>query len=174
LGDRNHGAARAGDRRPGLPRSTRARQTERPHRAAILLPDRTQSAVRRLSRLAVALCRHWLRLRQCAGAAEPAGAAGGCHTHRRGGVRVLGAVVAVRRCHPMRRPGGIPLAPLAASALMVVGAPAIADHCEKACKTETAACIRDRCTGLTAQARSDCLETCRGIGGCTAIRTLAY
>jgi hypothetical protein len=57
---------------------------------------------------------------------------------------------------------------------MIVGPPAIADHCEKPCKTETAACIRDRCTALTAESRNECIETCRAIGGCAAIRTLAY
>jgi hypothetical protein len=57
---------------------------------------------------------------------------------------------------------------------MTAGAAASADHCEKPCKTETAACIRDRCTGLAAESRHECNETCRAIGGCAAIRTLAY
>src|SRR5262245_45403588 len=51
---------------------------------------------------------------------------------------------------------------------------AASQHCEKPCKAETAACIRDRCAGLAAESRHECIETCRRIGGCAAIRTLAY
>ena len=51
---------------------------------------------------------------------------------------------------------------------------AAAPRCEKSCKAETAACIGKRCGGLGGAARHACLETCRGIGGCARIRTLAY
>jgi hypothetical protein len=59
---------------------------------------------------------------------------------------------------------------VAAVASSVVAAP----RCEKPCKAETATCILDRCAGLAGDARHACFETCRGIGGCAAIRTLAY
>jgi hypothetical protein len=59
---------------------------------------------------------------------------------------------------------------LAASATRVTAAPS----CEKPCKAKTAACIRSRCTGLDTDARRQCIEICRGIGGCAAIRTLAW
>ena len=40
---------------------------------------------------------------------------------------------------------------------------------------ETAACIRTRCAGRAgAEGRHACVETCRGIGGCAPIGTLAY
>ena len=64
------------------------------------------------------------------------------------------------------------LAAMAAAA--VASSAAAAPRCEKACKAETAACIRSRCTGVDRDGRRQCIETCRGIGGCTAIRTLAY
>src|SRR5262245_32226737 len=51
---------------------------------------------------------------------------------------------------------------------------AAAPRCEKPCRAETAACIRSRCAGLEGDARRECRETCRGIGGCAAIRTFAY
>jgi hypothetical protein len=67
------------------------------------------------------------------------------------------------------------LALLVASAVWLAGLPAAAaSRCEKPCKVETAACIRDRCAGSSGEARHACVETCRGIGGCAAIRTLAY
>src|SRR5262245_51909622 len=46
--------------------------------------------------------------------------------------------------------------------------------CVETCRQETARCARTRCTTLHGQARHACLETCRGIGGCTRIRTFAY
>jgi len=69
----------------------------------------------------------------------------------------------------------IRLALVAAFAILVSASPVgAAQRCEKPCKAETAACIRDRCAGLAGEERYTCLETCRGIGGCAAIRTLAY
>src|SRR5262245_57517063 len=47
-------------------------------------------------------------------------------------------------------------------------------RCAMPCKEETARCRQTRCAGLDGEARRDCVETCRGIGGCAAIRTLAY
>ena len=53
--------------------------------------------------------------------------------------------------------------------------PALATpRCTKTCRRETAGCERTRCATLRGAARQDCLETCRGIGGCTRIGTLAY
>jgi hypothetical protein len=46
--------------------------------------------------------------------------------------------------------------------------------CEKPCKSETARCIAERCDALHGPALRTCRETCRGIGGCADIRTLAY
>src|SRR5262245_30006067 len=46
--------------------------------------------------------------------------------------------------------------------------------CVKSCKQETRACEQTRCTSLHGSARRRCVETCRGIGGCAPIRTLAY
>src|SRR5262249_16838887 len=67
------------------------------------------------------------------------------------------------------------LARLAACAIAVSASwAAAAPRCEKPCKAETAACIQRRCAGLHGDARPQCIETCRGIGGCAAIRTLAY
>src|SRR5262245_27121733 len=56
----------------------------------------------------------------------------------------------------------------------VQSAPEAGAHCEKPCKAETAACIRTRCAGLSGAERHACVETCRGIGGCAPIGTLAY
>src|SRR5262249_10995854 len=47
-------------------------------------------------------------------------------------------------------------------------------HCGTSCKQETRACEQTRCTGLHGSARRSCLETCKGIGGCAPLRTLAY
>src|SRR5262245_6597151 len=47
-------------------------------------------------------------------------------------------------------------------------------RCAMPCKEETARCRQTRCAGLEGRARRDCVETCRGIGGCASIRTLAY
>src|SRR5262245_35375450 len=70
---------------------------------------------------------------------------------------------------------GTPSALLMAFALLTGVSTTLAGvHCEKPCKAETAACIRDRCTGVAGTARHTCIETCRAIGGCAAIRTLAY
>jgi hypothetical protein len=67
------------------------------------------------------------------------------------------------------------LAPLAALAVIGVAHVAVAaPRCEKSCKAETTGCIADRCAGLGGQARRECIEICRGIGGCARIRTLAY
>jgi hypothetical protein len=67
------------------------------------------------------------------------------------------------------------LALVAAFAVSVTVSPAVAaPHCEKPCKAETTACIRTRCAGLMAKERRECVERCRGLGGCAAIRTLAY
>jgi hypothetical protein len=64
---------------------------------------------------------------------------------------------------------------LAALAIIGVAHVAVAaPRCEKSCKAETTGCIADRCTGLGGQARRECIETCKGIGGCAGIRTLAY
>ena len=49
-----------------------------------------------------------------------------------------------------------------------------ADECTRQCKAETASCITARCEGLLGAARHRCRETCRGLGGCASIRTLAY
>jgi hypothetical protein len=46
--------------------------------------------------------------------------------------------------------------------------------CVKSCQQETRACEQTRCTGLPEPARRTCVETCRGIGGCAHIRTVAY
>jgi hypothetical protein len=61
------------------------------------------------------------------------------------------------------------LAAVAAAASMLSAAP-----CEKPCKAETAACIGVRCAGLHGMERRACVETCRGIGGCAPIRTVAW
>src|SRR5262245_20800475 len=66
------------------------------------------------------------------------------------------------------------LALLAALAVAAAAAPAVAARCEQPCKTETAACIRAQCAGPAGAARRTCVETCRGIGGCAPIRTLAW
>jgi len=64
---------------------------------------------------------------------------------------------------------------VAALAIAAVASSAVAaPRCEKACKAETAACIGERCAGLGGAARHACLETCKGIGGCAPLRTLAY
>ena len=64
---------------------------------------------------------------------------------------------------------------LAALAVAAVASSAVAaPRCEKPCKVDTAACIRSRCAGVDGEARRQCIDTCRGIGGCAAIRTLAY
>jgi hypothetical protein len=64
---------------------------------------------------------------------------------------------------------------LAALAVAAVASSAAAmSRCEKPCKAETAACIRSRCSRSDGDARRQCSETCRGIGGCAPIRTLAY
>jgi hypothetical protein len=47
-------------------------------------------------------------------------------------------------------------------------------HCATSCREETRACEQTRCTGLHGRAQRTCVETCRGIGGCAPIRTLAY
>src|SRR5262249_38764109 len=46
--------------------------------------------------------------------------------------------------------------------------------CVETCRQETARCARAQCTALHGHARHACLETCRGIGGCTRIGTFAY
>jgi hypothetical protein len=64
---------------------------------------------------------------------------------------------------------------LVALAVAAVASSAVAaPRCEKPCKVDTAACIQSRCAGVDGEARRQCIETCRGIGGCAAIRTLAY
>src|SRR5262249_19159905 len=64
---------------------------------------------------------------------------------------------------------------LAACAIAVSASrAAAAPRRQKPCQAETAACIEGRCGGLDRDARRQCIETCRGIGGCAAIRTLAY
>ena len=64
---------------------------------------------------------------------------------------------------------------LAALAIVALASRAVAaPRCEKPCKAETAACIGERCAGLSGDAKRTCVEACRGIGGCAAIRTLAY
>src|SRR5262245_6529438 len=47
-------------------------------------------------------------------------------------------------------------------------------RCAKSCRSETAHCVATQCTTLRGQPRRTCLETCRGVGGCARIRTLAY
>ena len=64
------------------------------------------------------------------------------------------------------------LAALAIAAAAHSGA--AAPRCEKSCKAETAACIGERCGGLEGAAKRACIETCKGIGGCARIGTLAY
>jgi hypothetical protein len=69
----------------------------------------------------------------------------------------------------------IRLALLAAFAISVSASPTGATrHCEKPRKAETATRIGERCGGLDGAARRTCIERCRGLGGCAAIRTLAY
>lgn len=46
--------------------------------------------------------------------------------------------------------------------------------CARPCKVETAACRREQCAGLQGESRRSCIERCRGLGGCAAIRTMAY
>jgi len=63
------------------------------------------------------------------------------------------------------------------AALAVIGVAHLAvaaPRCEKSCKAETTGCIADRCAGLGGQAKRECVETCKGIGGCARIGTLAY
>ncbi|HKA28230.1 MAG TPA: hypothetical protein VKH82_02565 [Candidatus Binatia bacterium] len=62
------------------------------------------------------------------------------------------------------------------SLALLLGAPAAfaGPRCATPCKEETARCRQTRCGGLDGRARRDCLETCRGIGGCASIRTLSY
>ena len=59
-------------------------------------------------------------------------------------------------------------------AMAFAAAAPAADTCVQSCKAETATCVAQRCRGLHGAARSACRETCRGIGGCASIRTLAY
>jgi hypothetical protein len=63
---------------------------------------------------------------------------------------------------------------LVALTFVTASSAAARERCEKACKAETAGCIRSRCAGISGETRGQCVETCRGIGGCAAIRTLAY
>src|SRR5262249_37539111 len=58
-------------------------------------------------------------------------------------------------------------------ALLASAAPA-KQPCATSCKQETRTCEQTRCTGLHGSARRSCVETCRGIGGCAPLRTLAY
>ena len=75
----------------------------------------------------------------------------------------------------MHDANSIRLSLLAVLAVAAVASSGIAaPRCEKPCKAETAACIRSRCGGGDGDAKRQCIETCRGIGGCAAIRTLAY
>ncbi len=46
--------------------------------------------------------------------------------------------------------------------------------CTQRCKQTVAACRRTECRGLDGGARRVCVERCRGLVGCAAIRTLAY
>src|SRR5262249_59813510 len=61
-------------------------------------------------------------------------------------------------------------AALAVAASSAVAAP----RCEKPCEVRTSACMGERCAGLAGEAKRTCVETCRGVGGCAPIRTLAY
>src|SRR5262245_39830506 len=47
-------------------------------------------------------------------------------------------------------------------------------RCAQPCRQETASCKQTRCARLHGEARRTCMETCRGVGGCAAIRTLAW
>lgn len=49
-----------------------------------------------------------------------------------------------------------------------------APRCAMSCQQQTADCIRTRCAALSGQPRDTCVDTCRGIGGCARIGTLAY
>src|SRR5262249_49395343 len=61
------------------------------------------------------------------------------------------------------------------AALAVAASPAVAaPRCGRPCRARTAACIGARCAGLAGESKRTCVETCRGIGGCAPIRTLAY
>src|SRR5215471_3008371 len=84
--------------------------------------------------------------------------------------RRYGEAVLLRRlpCDPR-----IPLLLASLLALLASAAPA-KQPCATSCKQETRACEQTRCTGLHGPARRSCVETCRGIGGCAPIRTLAY
>jgi hypothetical protein len=46
--------------------------------------------------------------------------------------------------------------------------------CTMTCRQDTARCVSTRCTGLRGTQRRACLDTCKGIGGCTRIGTLAW
>ena len=65
---------------------------------------------------------------------------------------------------------------LACACLTQLAAPLAlaAPRCTETCRQETARCATTRCATLRGKARQACLETCRGIGGCAPIRTLAY
>jgi len=63
------------------------------------------------------------------------------------------------------------------AALAVIGVAHVAvaaPRCEKSCKAETTGCIADRCSGLGGQAKRDCVETCKGIGGGTLAYVVSY
>jgi hypothetical protein len=57
---------------------------------------------------------------------------------------------------------------------LLASAASAKQHCAMSCKQETLACELTRCTGLDGSARRSCVETCKGIGGCAPLRTLAY
>jgi len=77
------------------------------------------------------------------------------------------------RALPVRDTRSIHL--LAALAVIGVAHVAVAaPRCEKSCKAETTGCIADRCAGLGGQAERECVETCKGIGGCARIGTVAW
>src|SRR5262245_37616853 len=65
------------------------------------------------------------------------------------------------------------VAPWALVAAFAASSPAAVD-CVRSCKADTARCTVERCQGVHGAARRACRETCRGIGGCASIRTLAY
>jgi hypothetical protein len=64
---------------------------------------------------------------------------------------------------------------LAVAWIGLATSPALAmSTCAMTCRQETVRCARTRCAALHGEPRRACIETCRGIGGCSRVGTLAY
>lgn len=75
----------------------------------------------------------------------------------------------------IERGRGLVRAASAVLALAIAGSAAAGSQSNSGCKAETASCIRAQCNAVPGgSARLACVQRCRGIGGCAAIRTLAY